>query len=94
LDRSLSGANNVYEFRHNNYTVKSNLSQKKTKYLVNFNCLSLSGIYDIGGLRNVYEIVSYGNRLNFFDFNPDPFLRQNFWSLYLGGIVYISMSYW
>ena len=48
---------------------------------------------DIGGLNNIYEINKYGNRLNFYDFNPDPFIRQSFWSLYFGGIVYMSTSY-
>lgn len=48
----------------------------------------------MGGLNNIYQIAKHGNRLNFIDLNPDPLIRQSFWSLYLGGIVYISMSYW
>jgi SSS family transporter len=51
------------------------------------------GVIDIGGFEELIEISSNGGRLNFFDFDPNPFLRQSFWSLFFGITVYFSMSY-
>jgi sodium-coupled monocarboxylate transporter 8/12 len=51
------------------------------------------GLYDIGGLENMWKINSNGGRLNFFDFNPNPFTRQNFWSLIIGMFMYFLGSY-
>lgn len=45
----------------------------------------VKGIIDVGGVGNLFDINSDGERLNFFIFNPDPFIRQSFWSLILGG---------
>lgn len=50
------------------------------------------GIHDIG-IKNLWEINSNGGRLNFFDFDPNPFIRQSFWPLVFGMIVHFSMSY-
>lgn len=44
------------------------------------------GTFDIGGFTNLFDINDKGGRLNLFNFNPDPFIRQSFWSLIIGGI--------
>jgi sodium-coupled monocarboxylate transporter 8/12 len=48
----------------------------------------LNGLYDLGGIQNVFRISGEGGRLNLFDFNPDPFIRQSFWSLSIGFFFY------
>jgi Na+/proline symporter len=53
----------------------------------------IKGTIDVGGLGELYSINKQGGRLNLFDFNPDPFERQTFWSLYFGGCVYFSFAY-
>jgi Na+/proline symporter len=52
----------------------------------------IKGMADIG-VERVWEINSDGGRLNLFDFRPNPFLRQTFWSLYLGGAMQFVISY-
>ena len=49
------------------------------------------GIIDAGGLSELLDINSAGGRLDFFDFDPNPLLRQSFWSLTIGMTVYFSM---
>lgn len=39
------------------------------------------------------EINRAGGRLDLFDFNPDPFIRQSFWSLTFGQVFLNLMSY-
>jgi SSS family transporter len=51
------------------------------------------GVYDVGGFSNLWEINANGGRLNLFNFNPDPFIRQSFWSLIFGQILLSSMSF-
>ena len=51
------------------------------------------GLYDIGGLENMWQINLYGGRLQLFDFNPDPFIRQSFWSQTIGYIFVLSIFY-
>lgn len=51
------------------------------------------GVYDVGGLSNLWEINRLGGRLNFFNFDPDPLIRQSFWTLVFGQIIYMSMSF-
>ena len=53
----------------------------------------IKGIIDAGGFGDLWETNANGGRLNFFDFNPDPFIRQSFWSLVFGQIIYMSMSF-
>jgi len=43
------------------------------------------GVLDVGGLGKVWEIANEGKRLDFFDFNPDPTIRNTFWTLSIGG---------
>ncbi|RMZ97979.1 sodium-coupled monocarboxylate transporter 1-like [Brachionus plicatilis] len=53
----------------------------------------IKGIYDIGGFGNFFQINSSGGRFNVFDFDPDPFKRQTFWSLFFGFLLSFSYSY-
>jgi SSS family transporter len=53
----------------------------------------IKSIINLQGFENLWNINKRGGRLNFFDFNPDPFVRQSFWSLFFGMIVYFSISY-
>ncbi|KAK7497133.1 hypothetical protein BaRGS_00011663 [Batillaria attramentaria] len=39
---------------------------------------------DQGGMDTVWEICDRGDRIKFFDFNPDPRIRHTFWGLTLG----------
>lgn len=39
------------------------------------------------------EIDWNGGRLDLFDFNPDPFIRQSFWSLIFGHMCFNLMNY-
>ena len=51
------------------------------------------GVIDAGGFGELWMTNLDGGRLNFFDFNPDPFIRQSFWSLIIGQAIYMSMSF-
>ncbi|KAK2569132.1 Sodium-coupled monocarboxylate transporter 1 [Acropora cervicornis] len=46
--------------------------------------VAISGTMQIGGVKKVWEINDNYGRLNFFDFNPDPRIRNTFWSLTIG----------
>ena len=64
--------------------------------IVMFSALILvitKGTVDIGGFNALIEINRAGGRLELFNFDPNPFVRQTFWSLFFGMIVYFSMSY-
>jgi hypothetical protein len=45
----------------------------------------VKGTIDAGGFSNLFEINHEGGRLNFFEFDPNPLIRQSFWSLVIGG---------
>lgn len=51
------------------------------------------GIYDVGGISELWQISYDGGRLNFFDFNPNPLVRQSFWSLVFGHFIAWLMPY-
>jgi Na+/proline symporter len=53
----------------------------------------VKGLIDIGGFKNMWQINLYGGRLQIFDFNPDPFIRQSFWSQSIGFMLVISFFY-
>lgn len=53
----------------------------------------IKGIYDVGGFGNLFEINSNGGRFNVLDFDPNPFERQTFWSVFFGFLVYFSYSF-
>lgn len=48
----------------------------------------IKGTIEAGGLTNTWSLVKDKGRFNMLDFNPDPTLRQSFWSLFFGGIIY------
>ncbi|XP_033761207.1 sodium-coupled monocarboxylate transporter 1-like [Pecten maximus] len=48
----------------------------------------IKGTMEAGGITNTWSIVKEKGRLNMLDFNPDPTLRQSFWSLFIGGLIY------
>ena len=45
----------------------------------------IKGIYDVDGISEMWRINDLGGRLNFFEFDPNPLVRQSFWSLIIGG---------
>jgi Na+/proline symporter len=45
------------------------------------------GVYDLGGVGNLISINQQDGRLNLIDFDPDPFKRQSFWSLFFGSWI-------
>ncbi|KAJ7384422.1 hypothetical protein OS493_021834 [Desmophyllum pertusum] len=51
------------------------------------------GSIEVGGFDQVWQINKKYNRLNFFDFNPDPKVRNTFWTLTLGG-AFTAMPVW
>ena len=53
----------------------------------------VKGLIDIGGFENMWQINLYSGRLQLFDFNPDPFIRQSFWSQSIGYIFVLSLFY-
>lgn len=55
--------------------------------------MCVRGVSDAGGLQNLLEINRQGGRLNLFDFNPDPFIRQSFWNLMIGGWMNFMVFY-
>ena len=53
----------------------------------------IRGTYIVGGPSKVWELAGNGSRLNFFDFNISPFVRQSFWSLLIGGTLRWCIKY-
>ncbi|XP_069104249.1 sodium-coupled monocarboxylate transporter 1-like [Argopecten irradians] len=47
----------------------------------------IKGTMESGGLTSTWTIIREKGRINMFDFNPDPTLRQSFWSLFVGGLI-------
>lgn len=44
------------------------------------------GSNEVGGISEVFSIAKRGGRMEIFDFNPDPRIRNTFWSLVFGGM--------
>lgn len=53
----------------------------------------VKGLYDANGFENLWKINAESGRLNFLNFNPDPFIRQSTWSLFFGAFCLYSYSY-
>lgn len=51
------------------------------------------GSNEVGGFDQVWKINKDFDRLNFFDFNPDPKVRNTFWTLTIGG-AFTAMPVW
>ncbi|GFS87828.1 putative sodium-dependent multivitamin transporter, partial [Nephila pilipes] len=47
--------------------------------------VSIKGTMDIGGLSKVWSIAKEGERIQFFNFDPDPTVRHTFWTQVVGG---------
>ncbi|GFY47356.1 putative sodium-dependent multivitamin transporter [Trichonephila inaurata madagascariensis] len=45
----------------------------------------IKGTMDVGGLSEVWRIAEEGQRIQFFEFDPDPTVRHTFWTLVVGG---------
>ncbi|GFY70481.1 putative sodium-dependent multivitamin transporter [Trichonephila inaurata madagascariensis] len=54
--------------------------------------VAIKGTMDIGGLSEVWRIAKEGERIQFFNFDPDPTVRHTFWTLVIGGFfTYLSV---
>ncbi|KAK7096188.1 sodium-coupled monocarboxylate transporter 1-like isoform X1 [Littorina saxatilis] len=53
----------------------------------------IEGVSRVGGMATVWQINYDWERINFFDFNPDPTQRHSFWSLVVGGMVGWTATY-
>jgi len=49
--------------------------------------VAVVGSMEVGGVTKVWEINQNYGRINFFDFNPDPRVRNTFWSLTIGSTM-------
>ncbi|OWF52336.1 sodium-coupled monocarboxylate transporter 1-like [Mizuhopecten yessoensis] len=47
----------------------------------------IKGTIEAGGVKNTWTIIWEKGRINLLDFNPDPTIRQSFWSLFVGGLI-------
>ncbi|OPL21337.1 sodium-coupled 1 monocarboxylate transporter, partial [Mytilus galloprovincialis] len=48
---------------------------------------------DVGGFDRVWEINSKWNRIDFWNFDPDPTVRHTFWALVVGGMINWTGTY-
>lgn len=53
----------------------------------------IKGSNEVGGVLNVLVTARDGKRLTLFDFNPDPTVRNTFWTLVVGG-TFSLVSNW
>lgn len=44
----------------------------------------IRGAYDVGGMKQVFDQAHKGDRIEFFNFNPDPTDRHTVWGLIIG----------
>eukprot|EP00794_Sanderia_malayensis_P017922 gene17922-19703_t len=51
------------------------------------------GADELHGFKNIFDIAGKGERLKVFDFNPDPRVRNTFWTLAIGG-AFTAMPVW
>lgn len=64
-----------------------------TIMITGFLALIIAGSIRVGGIGTVWTIAEQGNRIDFFDFNPDPTVRHTFWSVVIGGTFTWSAVY-
>ena len=48
--------------------------------------VAVVGTLEVGGFGEVVRRIQEGERDTFFDFNPDPRIRNTFWTLAIGGM--------
>ncbi|CAH1272474.1 SLC5A8 [Branchiostoma lanceolatum] len=58
-----------------------------------FLAVIIQGTIEVGGPARVWEINGQGERLEFFNFNPDPRIRHSSWGIYIGGIFIWASVY-
>ncbi|GFT26085.1 putative sodium-dependent multivitamin transporter [Nephila pilipes] len=46
----------------------------------------IKGTVDVGGLSEVWRIATEGERIELFNFDPDPTVRHTFWTVVVGGM--------
>ncbi|RZF47386.1 hypothetical protein LSTR_LSTR009125 [Laodelphax striatellus] len=52
-----------------------------------------TSVSDVGGFSPIISIAAENDRLNFFNFDPDPTVRHTFWSLVFGGgTTYLALT--
>uniref|UniRef100_A0A1B6L9V3 Sodium/solute symporter n=1 Tax=Graphocephala atropunctata TaxID=36148 RepID=A0A1B6L9V3_9HEMI len=54
------------------------------------------GVDRLGGVRNIFAINEQGGRLEFFNMDPSPFVRNSFWTFSIGNfgnwLVYLAIN--
>ncbi|VUZ44058.1 unnamed protein product [Hymenolepis diminuta] len=55
--------------------------------------LMVFGCQEVDGIKRVWDLARDGQRLNLFDFNPDPFVRHSTWTLAIGGAGMVLSIY-
>jgi len=45
----------------------------------------VKGTFDVGGLEKIWATAKAGNRVEIFNFDPDPRTRHTVWGLIIGG---------
>jgi len=45
----------------------------------------VKGTFDVGGLEKIWDTAKAGNRVEIFNFDPDPRTRHTVWGLIIGG---------
>ncbi|KAI8518028.1 Sodium-coupled monocarboxylate transporter 1 [Branchiostoma belcheri] len=58
-----------------------------------FLAVIIQGTIEVGGPARVWEINGQGERLEFFNFDPDPRIRHSSWGIYIGGIFIWASIY-
>ncbi|KAM8972006.1 sodium-coupled monocarboxylate transporter 1-like [Pelodytes ibericus] len=53
--------------------------------LAGFIAVIIQGVVVQGGIQNIINDSYYGERLNFWDFDPHPLRRHTFWTIVIGG---------
>ncbi|KAK2167768.1 hypothetical protein LSH36_24g06030 [Paralvinella palmiformis] len=53
----------------------------------------IQGSIMVGGISKVWNISHKGNRLQFFNFDPDPTERLTFWSTVIGGMFHTLIAF-
>ncbi|KAF2892443.1 hypothetical protein ILUMI_13728 [Ignelater luminosus] len=52
--------------------------------LCTLGCVFIMGTISVGGLASIWERAEQGERIEFFNFNPDPTIRNTFWTVLIG----------
>ncbi|XP_069103840.1 sodium-dependent multivitamin transporter-like [Argopecten irradians] len=47
----------------------------------------IKGTIEVGGVASTWSKITESGRFNMLDFNPDPTIRQSFWSLFVGSAI-------